>query len=72
MCVCVEIGRQNSILGGRREKRPRARENCLSDLCRLWAPPKSEKVECYDVGHGFEILEPNKSFQFWVFSEIEF
>ena len=46
VCVCVEIGRQNSILGGRREKRTRARENCLSDLCRLWAPPKSEKVEC--------------------------
>ena len=70
--VCVEIGRQNNILGERREKRTRTRENCPSDLCRLWAPPKSEKVEYWDMGHGFEILELNKNFQFWVFSEIEF
>ena len=70
--VCVEIGRQNSVLGERREKRTRTRGNSPSDLCRLWAPPKSEKVKYWDVGHTFEILEPNKNFQFWVFSEIEF
>ena len=43
--VCVEIGKQNNILGERREKRTRERENYPSNLCRLWAPPKSEKVE---------------------------
>ena len=44
VCVSVEIGRQNCVLGERREKRTRTRENQPSDLCRLWAPPKSEKI----------------------------
>ena len=45
VCVSVEIGRQNSVLGERREKRTCTGENQPSDLCRLWAPPKSEKIE---------------------------
>ena len=36
--VCVEIRKQNDILGERREKKSRARDNCTSDLCKLWAP----------------------------------
>ena len=70
MCVCGD--RKTKQCFGWKEREECARENQPSDLCRLWAPPKSEKIEYWDVGHGFEILEPNKNFQFWVLSEIEF
>ena len=44
-CVCLWRQEDKIVLGERREKRTRARENQPFDLCRLWAPPKSEKIE---------------------------
>ena len=70
VCVCGD--RKAKQCFGWKEREERARENQPSEPCRLWAPPKSEKIENWDVGHGFEILEPNKNFQFWILSEIQF
>ena len=70
VCVCGD--RKAKQCFGWKEREERARGNQPSEPCRLWAPPKSEKIENWDVGHGFEILEPNKNFQFWILSEIQF
>ena len=42
------------------------------NLCRLWAPPKSEKVECWAEIHGFQILSQRRIFSFGFLAEIEF